>query len=82
MEDAVAVTLEAGPPLVGRFGLLPVARARGAGGARGQQRVLELLALFAARAARPTATGAAGTGSRVGAMRACESAWARRTGPE
>ena len=82
MEDAVAVTLEAGPPLVGRFGLLPVARApAGRVAPGGQQRVLELLAL-AALCGSAHATGAAGTGSRVGAMRACESAWARRTGPE
>ena len=48
VEDAVAVTLEAGTPLVGLLGPRAFAGAGGAGGARREQRRLELFAFGAA----------------------------------
>ncbi len=48
VEDAVAVALEAGAPLVGLLGARAFAGARGAGGSGREQRRLELLAFGAA----------------------------------
>ena len=83
VEDAVAVALEAGAPLVGCLGLRPVAGAR----RRGWRRAPAASSSSSSRSARPLGDGEAGRRRRgrrrgAGAMRACESAWARRTGPE
>ena len=82
VEDAVAVALEAGAPRVGLLGpgRSPAPAARVAPGASSD--CLELLALGAA--AGQHRLGARRRRRRPGAgpIRACESAWARRTGPE
>ena len=81
VQDPVAVALEARPPGIGLLGQRAAARGGGAGGPRRQQLVLELLALHAP--VRPGASSdPASAVDSAGPIRAWESAWASRTGPE
>ena len=81
MEDAVAVALEAGAPEVGLLGPAPGClrpTPASAPGARSE-------CSSSSRSSRPLGTTGwappSGGDPRTGPIRACESAWARRTGP-
>ena len=81
VEDAVAVALEAGAPGVGLLGLRPVAGARRRGSRPGASSESSSSSRSARPLGRAGGTWSAGGDSGAGPMRACESAWARRTGP-